>query len=56
MLSAFGDLGIDQITNLFYQTTAENKVPVHWNSVIENYFKNKTEAIGRGNYGWLKLL
>ena len=45
MLLTFDDLGIEQMTNIFDQIIAENKVPEHWNKgEIVNCFKNAGEA------------
>ena len=57
MLSASGDAGITRLTKLFNQIIAQNQIPDDWNtSIIVNCFKNKGEAVERGNYRGLKLL
>ena len=57
MLLASGDIGIERLTKLFNQILVEKQVPDDWNtSVIVNCFKNKGEAVERGNYRGLKLL
>ena len=46
MLLASGDLGIEQMTNLFCKIIAENKVPEDWNTrVIVNCFNNKVRQL-----------
>ena len=56
MLQAFGEGGIGRMTDLFNGILDEYKIPEDWNtSVIFNCFKNKGEAIERGNYKGLKL-
>ena len=57
MLSASGDVHIEQITNLLNKINSESKVPGDWDtSVIVNCFKNKSNATERGNYRGLQLL
>ena len=57
MLCASGDAGVTRLTKLFNQIIAENLIPDEWNtSIIINCFKNKGEAVERGNYRGLKLL
>ena len=57
MLLASGEPGIVRLTKIFNRIIIENRVPNEWNtSVIVNCFKNKGEAVERGNYRGLKLL
>ena len=57
MLLASGEPGIQRLTQLFNKILVDNEIPEDWNtSVIVNCFKNKGEAVERGNYRGLKLL
>ena len=57
MLLASGDVGIARMTELFNLVITEKVIPDDWNtSLIINCFKNKGDAVERGNYRGLKLL
>ena len=57
MLKAFGDVGLDLVTEFINHIVREGCIPKDWQiSVIVNCFKGKGDALECGNYRGLKLL